>query len=85
MKKDLAYYMSLPYQKVIIAAKEGGYVGYIPDLKGCVTQAETKTEILEMLKDAKKCWLEGALEDKLKIPEPVSEDDFSERINLRIP
>ena len=45
MKKDLAYYMSLPYQEVIIAAKEGGYVGYIPDLKGCITQAETKTEI----------------------------------------
>ena len=77
--------MSLPYQEVIIAAKEGGYVGYIPDLKGCITQAETKTEIVEMLEDAKKCWLEGALEDRLKIPEPVLEDDFSGRINLRIP
>lgn len=85
MKKDLAYYMSLPYQEVIIAAKEGGYVGYIPDLKGCVTQAETKSELVEMLEDAKKCWLEGALKDGLKIPEPVLEDDFSGRINLRIP
>lgn len=85
MKKDLAYYMSLPYQEVIIAANEGGYVGYIPDLKGCVTQAETKTEIVEMLEDAKKCWLEGALEDGFEIPEPVSEDDFSGRFNLRIP
>ncbi len=85
MKKDLAYYMSLPYQEVIITAKEGGYVGYIPDLKGCVTQAETKTELVEMLEDAKKCWLEGALEDGFKIPEPASEDDFSGSFNLRIP
>ena len=85
MKKDLAYYMSLPYQEVIIAAKEGGYVGYVPELKGCVTQAETKTELVEMLEDAKKCWLEGALEDGFKIPEPVSGEDFSGRFNLRIP
>ena len=85
MKKDLAYYMSLPYQEVIIAAKEGGYVGYVPELKGCVTQAETKTELVVMLEDAKKCWLEGALEDGYKIPEPVSELDFSGRFNLRIP
>lgn len=85
MKKDLAYYMSLPYQEVIITAKEGGYVGYIPDLKGCVTQAETKTELVEMLEDAKKCWLEGALEDGVKIPEPAPEDDFGGRFNLRIP
>ena len=85
MKKDLAYYMSLPYQEVIKAAKEGGYVGYIPDLKGCITQAETKAEIVEMLEDAKRCWIEAAMEDGTDIPEPLSEDDFSGRFNLRIP
>ena len=30
-KKTLDYYMALPYQEVIVAAKEGGYVGYIPE------------------------------------------------------
>lgn len=40
-KKTLDYYMALPYQEVIVAAKEGGYVGYIPELKGCITQSET--------------------------------------------
>lgn len=85
MKKDLSYYMSLPYQEVIKSAKEGGYVGYVPDLKGCITQAETKAEIVEMLEDAKKCWIEAALEDGLDIPEPLSDEDFSGRFNLRIP
>ncbi len=85
MKKDLEYYLSLPYQEVIKADKEGGYVGYIPELKGCITQAETKAEILEMLEDAKKCWIEAALEDGVEIPEPVTDEDFSGRFNLRIP
>ncbi|MBQ9377787.1 MAG: type II toxin-antitoxin system HicB family antitoxin [Schwartzia sp.] len=85
MKKDLAYYMALPYQEVIKAAKEGGYVGYVPDLKGCITQAETKAELVDMLEDAKKCWIEAALEDGLRIPEPLSDEDFSGRFNLRIP
>jgi len=85
MKKDLQYYMSLPYQEVIVAAKEGGYVGYITDLKGCITQAETKEEILSMLEDAKENWLLAALEDGIAIPEPQSDDEYSGRFNLRIP
>ena len=85
MKKDLDYYMSLPYSEVIKAAKEGGYVGYIPELRGCITQAETKAEIVEMLDDAKKCWIEAAMEDGAAIPEPLTEEDFSGKFNLRIP
>lgn len=81
MNKDLEYYMSLPYQKVIKSAKEGGYVGYIPNLKGCITQAQTKAEIVEMLEDAKQCWIEAALEDGLDIPEPLSGEDFSGKLN----
>lgn len=69
-KKTVEYYMALPYQEVIVAAKEGGYVGYIPELKGCITQSETKAGILDMLEDAKACWLEAALEDGIDIPEP---------------
>ena len=85
MEKNLTYYMSLPYREIVQAAKSGGYVGYIPDLKGCMTQAETRADLLNMLEDAKKCWLEAALEDGLEIPEPLAEDDFSGRFNLRIP
>lgn len=84
-KKTLEYYTALPYQEVIVAAKEGGYVGYIPELKGCITQSETKAGILDMLEDAKKCWLEAALEDGLEIPEPLSDEEFSGKFNLRIP
>ena len=83
--KTIDYYMALPYQEVIVAAKEGGYVGYIPELKGCITQSETKAGILDMLEDAKACWLETALEEGINIPEPQNEDKYSGKFNLRIP
>lgn len=84
-EKDLDYYMYLPYQEHIVAAKEGGYVGYIPDLKGCITQDETRAEILDMLEAAKKCWLEAALAEGFDIPEPQNADEFSGKFNLRLP
>ena len=85
VEKDLAYYKSLPYKEVIEADPAGGYVGYVPELRGCITQAETKEEILTMLEDAKEAWLSSALEAGLTIPEPVREEDFSGKFNLRIP
>lgn len=84
-KKTIEYYMALPYQEIIVAAREGGYVGYIPELKGCITQSETKAGILDMLEDAKACWLEAALEDGIDIPEPQGESEYSGKFNLRIP
>lgn len=85
LDEKISYYMSLPYEEIITPAKEGGYVAYIPRLKGCITQAETKEEIVEMLEDAKLCWLEAALEDGVKIPEPLSDEEFSGKFSLRIP
>lgn len=85
MDEKISYYMSLPYEEIITPAKEGGYVAYIPQLKGCITQAETKEEIMDMLEDAKLCWLEAALEDGVKIPEPSSDEEFSGKFSLRIP
>lgn len=85
MKKDLQYYMSLPYREVIEADPNGGFVGHIAELPGCITQAETKNTLLDMLDDAKQSWLEAALADGISIPEPAREEDYSGRFNLRLP
>ena len=85
MKRDIAYYMALPYREIIEADAAGGYVGHVAELKGCITQAETKAELLDLLEDAKRCWLEAALEEGLTIPEPQSEENFSGKFNLRLP
>ena len=85
MKKDIAYYMGLPYREIIETDPHGGFVGHIAELPGCITQAETKHDLLDQLDDAKLSWIEAALEDGVPIPEPLQEEDFSGRFNLRLP
>lgn len=83
-EKDLSYYAALPYGIMILPSPEGGYVATIPDLPGCVTQGETRLEVLEMIEDAKLCWLEAALDLGQSIDEPDF-DKYNGRLNLRIP
>ena len=85
MNKDFDYYMALPYQEIITADPAGGYVGHIEELPGCITQGETRAEVLEMLDDAKMAWLDTALAEGIDIPEPVTDEKFSGRFVLRIP
>ncbi len=84
MTKDLNYYMGLPYSVVLHPSPEGGYAAEIPDLPGCISQGQDKLEAIEMIEDAKRCWLESALTDGVKIIEPVS-SNYSGKLNIRIP
>ena len=86
MKKDLAYYMSLPYRVEIIKdTDEDGYAAFIPELKGCITTGITEEDALESLKDAKAVWLSSALEDGDPIPEPDIMKEYSGEFKLRMP
>ena len=86
MKKDLAYYMSLPYRVEIIKdMDEEGYAAFIPELKGCITTGITEEDALESLKDAKAAWLSSALEDGDPIPEPDIMKEYSGEFKLRMP
>lgn len=85
LEKRLEYYMSLPYEMKIIHSPDGGYVATIPDLPGCITQGETQLEVLEMIEDAKRCWLTAELEDDEDIPEPPDPYKFDGQLRLRIP
>ncbi|MCD7884495.1 MAG: type II toxin-antitoxin system HicB family antitoxin [Lachnospiraceae bacterium] len=64
---------------------EGGYVVSFPDLPGCFTCGETVESAVSNAKDAKKAWLEAALEEGLEIPEPDSLEGYSGQFKLRIP
>ena len=83
-EKDLNYYAALPYGIMIVPSPEGGYVATIPDLPGCITQGETRLEVLEMIEDAKLCWLEAALDLGQSIDEPDF-DKYNGRLHVRIP
>ena len=83
-EKDLKYYLNLPYPITLYPAGEGGYVAEIRDLPGCLTQGETAAETLELIEDAKRGWLEVALEDGSIIPEPATHS-YSGRFVVRLP
>lgn len=84
--KNLEYYSNLNYRIEIIEDKqEGGFVFSYPELKGCLTCAKTLEDGYKMLLDAKKEWLTAALESKIEIPVPASDEDYSGQFKLRIP
>ena len=84
--KTINEYMNLPYRMEIIPdTKEGGYVVRFPELPGCLTCAETVEEAVKNAEECKKEWLTAAIEDGIKIPEPVCDDEYSGQFKLRIP
>jgi len=64
---------------------EGGFVVSYPDLPGCITCGETIEAAISNAVDAKKAWIEVALESGIEIHEPESLDGYSGQFKLRIP
>ena len=52
---------------------------------GCISSGETLERAIENARDAKRAWLDAALEDGLPISEPGSLDDYSGQFKLRLP
>lgn len=82
---NLEYYLGLPYGMKFISEEAGGYSAVIDELEGCMSQGETLKEAKENLEDAKKLWLEVALEKKIEIPLPESLREHSGRFVVRVP
>lgn len=69
--KDLAYYMSLPYEVVVWRSDEDdSYFARIPDLPGVMTDAETWKGLAAMVEDAKRIWFASRLKHGWDIPLP---------------
>lgn len=89
MKKTIDYYLSLPYRLEIVPdTVEGGYGARYPDLPGCMTCADTVEDVVVHAEEAKRIWLEAALEEGIDIVEPAEKIDSSEysgQFKLRMP
>ena len=86
MMKTLNDYMAMSYRMEIVEDKdEGGFVVSYPDLPGCIACGETVESAVANALDAKKAWIEAALEDGVEIHEPDSLEDYSGQFKLRIP
>ena len=84
--KTLEDYMKLNYRLEFEPDEDGGgYVAYFPELRGCTTFGDTIEEAAANAVDAKRTWLEAALEEKIEIPLPERKDSYSGQFKLRVP
>ena len=84
--KTLNDYMEMSYRMEIVEDKdEGGFVVSYPELPGCITCGETVEAAVTNALDAKRAWIEAALDEGIQIQEPDSLEDYSGQFKLRIP
>jgi predicted RNase H-like HicB family nuclease len=63
---------------VIIEEGENSFGAYVPDLPGCAAAAETREELLKLIREAIDFHIEGLREDGLPVPEPSSSVEYVE-------
>jgi len=85
MEKTLEYYQNLPYTIELQETPGEGWFVRVKELPGCMSQGDTAQEALEMIQDATRAWIEIALEDGDRIPEPRPEEAYSGKFVVRLP
>jgi predicted RNase H-like HicB family nuclease len=72
-KKDLEYYLGLPYTIEVVQHEEG-YFARVVELDGCMTYADTAEELWPAVEEALRDWIGVGLEFGDPIPEPTPQD-----------
>ena len=63
---------------VVVEKGEKGYGAHVPDLPGCIAAAETKDEVLRLIREAVKFHIEGLRETGDSVPGPSSVPEIIE-------
>ncbi len=63
---------------VVIERGEKSWGAHVPDLPGCIAVAETRDEVLQLIREAIDFHIEGLRQDGLPVPPPSSEGEFVE-------
>ncbi|MCH8045481.1 MAG: type II toxin-antitoxin system HicB family antitoxin [Planctomycetes bacterium] len=63
---------------IVVERGDTSYGAYVPDLPGCVAAAETRHEVVKLIKEAIELHLEGLRADGDPIPAPHSEMEYVE-------
>ena len=61
---------------VIVEKGSNGFGAYVPDLPGCAVVAETREEVLQLIREAIVVHLESLRQEGSRIPEPTSTTEF---------
>ncbi|MDR1168892.1 MAG: type II toxin-antitoxin system HicB family antitoxin [Heliobacteriaceae bacterium] len=83
-KKDISYYLNLPYTYVMEwSDADGCYLGSIIELEHNITCGATREEVFNNFQDALKAYITTSLANNMEIPEPLKKDDFKGNITYR--
>ncbi len=63
---------------VVIERGEKTWGAHVPDLPGCIAVAETRDEVLQLIREAIDFHIEGLRQDGLPVPPPSSDSEFVE-------
>jgi predicted RNase H-like HicB family nuclease len=63
---------------VIVEEGPNSFGAYVPDLPGCVAAAETREEVVELIREAIEFHLEGLKSEGQTIPVPHSSSELIE-------
>jgi predicted RNase H-like HicB family nuclease len=83
-KKNLDYYLNLPYSFIIEWSDvDGCFLGSIVELERNMTCGQTHEEVLLNLKEALAAYVTTSIAHNMEIPEPLEIKDFKGNITYR--
>jgi antitoxin HicB len=71
---DINDYLKLAYTITLRRDEDEDWVARVQELKGCTAHGSTQAEALDRLEDAKRAWIESALEHRIDVPMPTPEE-----------
>ncbi len=75
--------LGMKYTVVIEKGRESGYVAYVPALKGCVSQGETREEVLTNIREAAEVYIEALMDDGLPVPTEAGRETLEVEVSAR--
>ena len=73
----------MKYTVVIEQGQESGYVAQVPALRGCVSQGESRQDVLANVKEAIEAYIEALMEDGLPIPTEAGRETVEVEVTTR--
>ena len=83
--KDLAYYLALPYTIELLREEDATWFARVVELPGCLSTGDSAEDAAGMIQDAMAGWIELALGDGRRIPEPKPREEYSGKFVVRVP
>ncbi len=84
-QKTIDHYLTLPYAVELRQYEDGTWFARMPELRGCMTEADTLEDAVRQIRDAQREWIAACLEDGTPLPEPQQAHVHSGQFRVRLP